>query len=88
MENYSVKTSGVCSSQIDFSLEDGKLYNVKFHGGCPGNTSAISKLLEGTDAARAVSILKGNQCGMRGTSCADQLARGVEQALAGAAKEQ
>lgn len=81
MNNYSYRTQGTCSSQIDFSLEDGKLYHVKFHGGCPGNTAAIAKLLEGADAAKAVSILKGNQCGMRGTSCADQLAIGVEKAL-------
>lgn len=81
MNNYSYRTQGTCSSQIDFSLENGKIYNVKFHGGCPGNTAALGKLLEGTDAQRAVDILKGNQCGMRGTSCADQLALGVEQAL-------
>ncbi|MGN0194434.1 MAG: TIGR03905 family TSCPD domain-containing protein [Pseudoramibacter sp.] len=81
MENYSVKTHGICSKQIDFSLEDGKLYNVHFVGGCPGNTAAIGKLLEGTDAQKAVDLLKGNPCGPRPTSCADQLARGVEQAL-------
>lgn len=81
MENYKVKTHGICSREIDFSLEDGKLYNVHFVGGCPGNTAAIGKLLEGTSAQRAVDILKGNTCGSRPTSCADQLARGVEQAL-------
>lgn len=81
MNSYSYRTSGTCSSQIDFSLDGGKLHNVKFHGGCPGNTAAIAKLLEGADAKWAVGILKGNQCGMRGTSCADQLALGVEQAL-------
>lgn len=85
MENYRIRTKGVCARMISFSLEDGKLYNVKFLGGCPGNTAAIGKLLEGTDAARAVSILKGNRCGLKSTSCADQLARGVEQALQQAA---
>lgn len=86
MENYRIKTQGVCSKEIDFSLEDGKLYNVHFVGGCPGNTAAIGKLLEGTSAQRAVDILKGNTCGARPTSCADQLARGVEQALNAAEK--
>lgn len=82
VENYRVKTQGTCSSEILFVLENGKLYNVQFIGGCPGNTAAIGKLLEGTDAQRAVDLLKGNKCGSRPTSCADQLARGVEQALA------
>ncbi|MCI5724083.1 MAG: TIGR03905 family TSCPD domain-containing protein [Erysipelotrichaceae bacterium] len=82
MENYSYQTRGVCAREISFSIQDGKLYNVHFNGGCPGNTSAISKLLEGTDAMRAVEILRGNDCGGRGTSCADQLAIGLEQALA------
>ncbi|MBQ1843257.1 MAG: TIGR03905 family TSCPD domain-containing protein [Lachnospiraceae bacterium] len=83
MSEYSIATQGTCSTQIDFTIdEEGKLHNVVFHGGCPGNTRAVAKLLEGYDAQAAVDILKGNPCGMRGTSCADQLARGVEKALA------
>ncbi len=78
---YSYKTRGVCSRQIDFEIEDGKLKNVKFHGGCNGNTQGLSKLLEGMDAAEAVKRLKGTNCSMRGTSCPDQLARAVEEAL-------
>lgn len=81
MQNYSFQPSGVCSKLITFGLEDNKLHNVKFSGGCPGNTAAIGKLLEGVDANKAVSILKGNDCGGRGTSCADQLTKAVEQAL-------
>ncbi len=81
MKHYTFVPQGVCARQIDFSLENGKLHDVHFTGGCPGNTTAIGKLLEGTDAARAVALLKGNQCGFKGTSCADQLARGVEKAL-------
>ena len=81
MEKYSYIPKGVCARQIDFEMEDGKLHNVKFTGGCAGNTAAISKLLEGADAARTVEILKGNLCGAKGTSCADQLALGIEQAL-------
>ena len=81
MQNYSYQSQGVCARQITFGIEDNKLHNVKFYGGCPGNTSAISKLLEGKEASEAVSILKGNDCGGRGTSCADQLAIAVGQAL-------
>ncbi|MQN00977.1 MAG: TIGR03905 family TSCPD domain-containing protein [Lachnospiraceae bacterium] len=82
MKEYSFTPQGTCSSQIDFSIDDnGKLHNVVFHGGCPGNTKAVAKLLEGYDAKAAVDLLKGNPCGTRGTSCADQLARGVEKAL-------
>ena len=81
MQNYSYRPHGVCARQITFGIEDNKLRNVKFYGGCPGNTSAISKLLEGKEASEAVSILKGNDCGGRGTSCADQFAIAVEQAL-------
>ncbi len=81
MQSYTIQTNYVCAKQISFSLEDGKLYNIKFYGGCPGNTMAVAKLLEGADAKRAVSILKGNDCGGKGTSCADQLARGIEEAL-------
>lgn len=82
MQNYTIQTNNVCSRQISFSIEDGKLYNIKFSGGCPGNTLAIGKLLEGTEAKRAVDLLKGNDCRGKGTSCADQLARGIEKALA------
>ena len=81
MQNYSYQPKGVCAMQITFGIKDSKLHNVKFFGGCPGNTSAISKLLEGKDAREAVAILKGNDCGGRGTSCADQFATAVEQAL-------
>ena len=82
MQNYTIQTNNLCARQISFSIEDGKLYNIKFLGGCPGNTLAIGKLLEGTEAQRAVELLKGNDCRGKGTSCADQLARGIEKALA------
>lgn len=87
MNQYACQTKGVCARQISFSLENGKLYNVRFFGGCAGNTLAISKLLEGIDAQHAVDLLKGNDCAGRGTSCADQLARAVEQALAEEARQ-
>lgn len=70
--------AGVCSKIINFDLsEDGKIYNLKFTGGCPGNLSAISKLLEGADALHAAEILSNNTCGPRNTSCADQLAKAI-----------
>jgi len=83
MKTYTVNTRGICAVQISFSLDKENVYNIKFLGGCPGNSSAISKLLEGTSARRAVELLKGNDCDGKGTSCADQLACGIEKALKG-----
>lgn len=81
MAIYSYTPTGVCAKQIDFEIEDGKLHNIKFTSGCPGNLAAISKLLEGADAEQTAKILKGNLCGSRGTSCADQLAIAINAAL-------
>ena len=72
---------GVCSRKINFDIIDGKLHNVHFIGGCPGNLIAISKLVEGKDALEIAALLEGNQCGMRGTSCADQLAKAIKSFL-------
>jgi len=76
---YSYKTSGTCSSRIDFDLTDGKIHRLSFENGCNGNLKALGILTEGMDAAELVRKLKGLTCGERGTSCADQLARAVEQ---------
>ena len=81
MKDFTIPTHNICPRSISFSLEDGKVYNIKFAGGCPGNTKAIAKLLEGADVQYVVDMLKGNDCGGKGTSCADQLARGVEKAV-------
>lgn len=82
MKSYSYQTQGVCSKEINFSLdENGKLHNVRFMGGCPGNLLAISKLVEGADAKSIAEILKGNDCGGRGTSCGDQLSLALTAAL-------
>lgn len=81
MENYTYTPSGVCARQISFAVENGKLHNVKFVGGCPGNLLAIGKLLEGADARQTAALLAGNDCGGKGTSCADQLARAITQAI-------
>lgn len=56
------KPEGVCARKIEFDLEDGKLHNVHFTGGCPGNLAAIGKLIEGQDAEKIAGILKGNLC--------------------------
>ncbi len=82
MTKYTYKPEHVCSRQISFGMEDGKVHNIVFEGGCPGNLKAIGKLLEGRDASEIVALLRGNQCGSRGTSCADQLTIALEKALA------
>ncbi len=78
--HYTAKVNNVCSTKVDFDLVDGKVHNVVFTGGCNGNLKAIGKLVEGMEREKLVSILKGNTCGPSSTSCADQLARAVEQA--------
>ncbi|MGN1163729.1 MAG: TIGR03905 family TSCPD domain-containing protein [Candidatus Ornithospirochaeta sp.] len=80
MKDVIFNTRGVCARQIHFVLDDeGKLHNLEFNGGCNGNLKAIGKLCEGKDAKEIASILKGNTCGFKGTSCADQLARAIEE---------
>ncbi len=80
---YKFKTRGVCASYINFELNDGVVSGVSFHGGCNGNLKAISKLVEGQDAEKVISILKGNICGFKSTSCADQFAIALTSALNG-----
>ena len=82
MESYNFIPQRVCSKRIDFSLdEQNRLHDVKFLGGCPGNLPAIGKLVEGKDAKEIADILRGNDCGGRGTSCADQLSIAIDEAL-------
>jgi len=81
MGEYTYRPRGVCSNAIHFTIQDGKLSNVSFDGGCPGNLSAISKLIEGKDAQEIAALLKGNTCGPKSTSCADQLSQAIEKAL-------
>ncbi len=79
---YSYHPKGVCSTRIDYELdEEGKIYNLKFVGGCSGNLKAIGRLLEGQDAQHAADILRGNECGRKGTSCADQLSKALDKAF-------
>ena len=82
MASYTCIPSGVCSQQISFDIDEGKIHNVAFVGGCNGNLKAIGKLLEGAEVENTIRLLMGNTCGARGTSCADQLAHALEEALA------
>ena len=77
-------TSGTCSRRINFEIDSsGKLHNIRFLGGCPGNTAGIAQLAEGQDAHKIADMLRGTDCRGRGTSCPDQLARAIDEALAG-----
>lgn len=75
---YIHKNKGVCSSAITFEVEGQKLKNVNFIGGCSGNASGISKLVEGMDISEVISRLEGVTCGMKPTSCPDQLAKALK----------
>lgn len=77
---YKYKTKGTCSAEISFDLNNNIVTNIKFLGGCPGNTNALSKVLDGQTAGFIIDKLLGNQCGMRGTSCADQLCKAIIEA--------
>lgn len=77
---YSYRTRGVCAMKIDFDLDGDVVRNVRFMGGCDGNLKAISKLVDGMTVDRIESTLRGNTCGRKPTSCADQLARAVREA--------
>ncbi len=79
--HYIHKNSGTCSSQVEFDLEDGIIHNVIYMGGCNGNLKALSALVEGMTADEAIKRMRGIKCGMKQTSCSDQLARALEEAL-------
>lgn len=82
MKHFTFQTMGVCSQELAFDLDaQNRVHNVRFLGGCPGNLLAIGKLVEGMEAAHVAQLLKGNDCGGKGTSCADQLSRALTQAL-------
>ena len=79
--HHSYRTYGVCSVQINFDLNDDVVSNVEFIGGCNGNLKAISKLVNGMTVDQIEGYLRGNTCGYKPTSCADQLAIAVRQAF-------
>ncbi|MBR4765677.1 MAG: TIGR03905 family TSCPD domain-containing protein [Clostridia bacterium] len=80
---YTYRTKGVCSQFIKFDLDGDKVSDIVFVGGCPGNLKAISKLVDGWTVEKIEQYLKGNTCGNKPTSCADQLAIAVRQAFDG-----
>ena len=73
-------TQGTCSREINFDVEDNKLRNVSFKGGCNGNLQAISRVVEGMTVEQIEGYFKGISCGGKGTSCSDQLATAVRMA--------
>ena len=78
---YEYKTKGTCSQRILFEINDGKIQNVQFIGGCNGNLQGISRLVEGMDVDAVIERIEGIHCGFKPTSCPDQLAKALTQAL-------
>ena len=76
------KTKGVCSRSIEFEIENDTVKSVKFNGGCNGNTQGIASLVKGMKVDDVITRLKGTDCNGIGTSCPDQLARALEEAMA------
>ena len=75
------KTSGTCSRMVVVDVEDGIVTDCSFVGGCSGNTAGVASLVKGMNAEDAIKRLKGIKCGMKPTSCPDQLAKAIEEAL-------
>ena len=82
MSKYEFAPNGVCSKKISFKLDEGQgVHELNFQGGCQGNLKALGILLEGMSAEKVITLLSGNTCGNRGTSCADQLAKALKLAI-------
>lgn len=78
---FNYRTQGTCARSISFDLEDGIVKNISFEGGCNGNLKGISALAEGKTADEVIASLSGIRCGFKSTSCPDQLARALKDAL-------
>lgn len=78
---YEYKTKGTCSQRVYFDIEDGKVKNVQFLGGCNGNLKGMASLVEGMDVNEVIARLEGTTCGMKSTSCPDQLAKALKEAI-------
>ncbi len=76
---YRYRPSGVCSSEFVIKMDGNTISSVKIVGGCPGNTLAVTSLVEGHNIDEVITKLKGIPCGLRGTSCPDQLAKALEE---------
>ena len=81
MASYTYTPRGTCSRKIDFTLENGIVKDVRFTGGCSGNTQGVAALCIGRPAEEVVKVIKGIRCGSKPTSCPDQLANALEQAI-------
>ena len=79
---FNYKTTGTCSREISFEIEDGKVKNVQFFGGCNGNLKGIGALVEGMQMDEVISRVEGIRCGSKTTSCPDQLAQALKAAKA------
>ena len=77
---FSYKTNGVCSKSIFIEIENDTVKNVRFEGGCNGNTKGISALVAGMPVDEVIERLQGIRCGFKDTSCPDQLAQALKQA--------
>ena len=78
---YNYNTKGVCSSQIEFDIQDNVIQNVMFKGGCNGSLKGISLLVTGMSPEDAAKRLSGVGCGTKGTSCPDQLSKALNEVL-------
>ncbi len=78
---YKYTPQGVCSRGIKFEIEDGIVKNIRFAGGCSGNTQGVAALANGMSAEELIERLSGIRCGFKGTSCPDQLAKAVAEAI-------
>lgn len=79
---YEYRTRGTCSQRILFEVEDNKVKNVQFIGGCNGNLQGICRLVDGLDVDEVIAKIEGIRCGMKPTSCPDQLAKALKEAKA------
>ena len=76
---YRYKPQGVCAMQMIFQIDNGVINSLKIIGGCPGNTLGVSKLVVGKTVDQVIEMLKGIPCGVKGTSCPDQVAKALEE---------
>ena len=76
---YKFSPQGVCSMEMIFDIENNIINSLKIIGGCPGNTVGVSRLVEGKSVDEVIKMLKGIECGARGTSCPDQVATALEE---------
>ena len=77
MNSFTYTTRGVCARAIDIAIEDGIIIEVRYHGGCSGNTQGVAALVQGLSVTEAIERLSGIRCGLKSTSCPDQLAKAL-----------